>query len=71
MAAAVHPDSTHADFNKAADEQHGDGFGSFAKGILGTMIGIDKAIFGHPAGQVAAKSLAGSEGNAIAKKVTG
>ena len=67
----LHPDSTHADFKKAAEEQHGVGFGSFlaglAKGILGPVIGIGKAIFLHPAGQAAAKSLATSVATAIAK----
>jgi hypothetical protein len=60
----LHPDSTHSDFKKAAEEQHGDGFGSFlaglAKGILGPVIGIGKAIFGHPAAREAAKTVAGS-----------
>jgi hypothetical protein len=69
----LHPDSTHADFVKAAGEQHGEGFGSFlaglAKGILGPVIGIGKAIFSHPAGQAAAKSLATSAAGAIAKKI--
>jgi len=60
----LHPDSTHADFKKAAEQQHGGGFGSFlaglAKGILGPVIGIGKAIFGHPTAKEAATTVASS-----------
>jgi len=58
----AHPDSTHADFKKVAADQHGEGLGNFlgglAKGLFAPLVGIGKAIFGHPAAQTAAKELA-------------
>ena len=68
-----HPGSTHADFVMAAQDQHGEGFGSFlaglGKAIFSPILAVGKAIFSHPAGQAAAKSLAGSAATAIAKRV--
>jgi len=68
----AHPDSTHADFKKAAADQHGEGLGQFlgglAKGLFAPLVGIGKAIFGHPAAKVVAKHLATSAVDALAKK---
>lgn len=57
-----HPASNHKDFTNAMQNMHGDGLGSFlagiAKGLLGPVIGIGKAIFGHPATKHVAKEAA-------------
>ena len=63
LALLAHPDATHADFLKAAEDQHGGGLGSFlgglAKGLFAPLVGIGKAVFGHHAVRQSAKAVAG------------
>ena len=63
LALLAHPDATHADFKAAAEDQHGGGLGSFlgglAKGLFAPLVGIGKAVFGHPAVRQSAKAVAG------------
>jgi len=38
----AHPDPTHADFKKAAENQHGEGLGSFVSGLAKTLFSIER-----------------------------
>ena len=81
LALLAHPDASHADFKKAAEDQHGEGLGSFlaglAKGIFAPIKAIGGAIFGHHAVKQTAKAVAGEmvkaatakAGNAIAAHI--
>ena len=70
LALLAHPDATHADFKAAAEDQHGEGIGSF-------LAGLAKGIVAHPAVKQGAKDLAGAlvkaatakAGNAIAAHI--
>jgi len=53
LALLAHPDATHADFKAAAEDQHGEGIGSF-------LAGLAKGIVAHPAVKQGAKDLAGA-----------
>jgi len=80
---AAHPDASHADFKKAAEDQHGGGLGSFlaglAKGIFAPIKAIGGAIFGHHVVKKSAKLIAGElvkaatakAGSAIAAHIAG
>ena len=83
LALLAHPDASHADFTNAAEDQHGEGLGSFlaglAKGIFAPIRAIGGAIFGHHAVKQTAKAVAGElvkaatakAGAAIAAHVAG
>ena len=83
LALLAHPDASHADFKKAAEDQHGEGLGSFlaglAKGIFAPIKAIGGAIFGHHVVKKSAKLIAGElvkaatakAGAAIAAHVAG
>jgi len=57
-----HPGSAHSDFVKAAQDQHGEGLGSF-------FAGLAKGLINSPAARSVASSLASKAAEAITKKL--
>ena len=72
LALLAHPSATHDDFKAAAEDQHGEGLGSWfagmSKGAFAPFRGIGKGLFGNPFARFAMKQFAKSAEHAAAKR---
>jgi len=72
LALLAHPSATHDDFKAAAEDQHGEGLGSWlagmSKGTFAPFRGIGKGLFGNPFARFFAGQFAKSAEHAMANR---